>query len=159
MSSNCTQQHRFHRTIVRRNINIEKAHDDLNFVQLLASLKSRVTDLENAVTGFNKTIEELRAAGRVEAMEDLMTNLLGQLVCCHPPMLSCLNVRGKVCKCVPYASQVFHVAHIRFRGNDVLGIEHTLMTTPHKRNQMRQEDGKTMALVHDQVGCSLSRGY
>jgi hypothetical protein len=52
----------------------------LVFVQLLASLKSRVTSLEDEVTDFNKTIEELRAAGRVEAMEDLMTNLLGELV-------------------------------------------------------------------------------
>lgn len=36
--------------------------------------------LEKDVNGFNDTIEELRAAGRVEAMEDLMSSLMSNLV-------------------------------------------------------------------------------
>jgi hypothetical protein len=51
-------------------------------VQLLASLKEKVEGLESDVAGFEKMIEEIRATGRIEAMEDLMTNLLGDLVCC-----------------------------------------------------------------------------
>lgn len=39
--------------------------------------------LEKEVNGFNDTIEQLRAAGRVEAMEDLMSNLMVNLVSIH----------------------------------------------------------------------------
>ena len=52
-------------------------------MQLLATLKAMVTRLAGEVEGFKSSIEELRAAGRVEAMEDLMTGLLGELA--RPP--------------------------------------------------------------------------
>lgn len=55
-------------------------------LQLLKALMKRVEELEKEVNGFNDTIEELRAAGRVEAMEDLMSSLMDNLVrpctCC-----------------------------------------------------------------------------
>lgn len=49
-------------------------------LQELAGLKKTVVALREEVDAFEKSIEELRAAGRVEAMEDLMTNLAEQLV-------------------------------------------------------------------------------
>lgn len=60
-------------------------------LQLLTSLKEKVAGLESDVAGFEKTIEELRAAGRIEAMEDLMTNLLGDLVCTCVCMLTSMH--------------------------------------------------------------------
>ena len=66
-------------------------------VQALAALKAKVGSLEDEVMGFNSTIEELRAAGRVEAMEDLMTNLLGELV---RAVLACFGIVVSCAGCV-----------------------------------------------------------
>lgn len=49
-------------------------------MQLLEKLQKQVASLEHEMSGFDKTVDELRAAGRVEAMEDMMNGLLGDLV-------------------------------------------------------------------------------
>jgi hypothetical protein len=49
-------------------------------LQLLAKLKATVARLAGDVEGFKSSIDELRAAGRVEAMEDLMSGLARDLV-------------------------------------------------------------------------------
>ena len=50
--------------------------------------------LVSEVDGFRASIEELRAAGRVEAMEDLMSGLLGELVRSHSHKLLVLLMMG-----------------------------------------------------------------
>lgn len=61
----------------------------LGTLQMLNSLREQVLSVEADVHGFSKTIDDLRAAGRIEAMEDMMHNLLGDLV---RPLSSCLPV-------------------------------------------------------------------
>jgi hypothetical protein len=47
---------------------------------VIAALQKQVVGLREEVDGFARSVEEVRAAGRVEAMEDLMTNLAEHLV-------------------------------------------------------------------------------
>lgn len=73
-------------------------------MQAVKELAAQVAKLQAEVAGFEKAMEELRAAGRVEAMEDLMSNLLGELV--RPKAFS-WQAQGLLCTyCIPSFSEV-----------------------------------------------------
>eukprot|EP00892_Ulva_mutabilis_P011816 jgi/Ulvmu1/9006/UM005_0097.1 len=81
-----------HKELLDRTADLERLHDELKQMpgntvgptrqdkELIKSMEKRVQQLEQEVNGFSDTIEQLRAAGRVEAMEDLMSNLMDNLV-------------------------------------------------------------------------------